>query len=125
MRVLISGLFVLAVASGRADSQSPIHEPKPVSSFPSGSGSTGEVKRTTGPTIESASVGVRPAASITAAVSEQRRSARRSGTSHDVVLMVVGGAAMVAGAAIGGDAGAIFMVGGAVIGLWGLYNFLQ
>jgi hypothetical protein len=39
--------------------------------------------------------------------------------------MIVGGAAIVAGAIIGDDAGTIFMVGGAIIGLWGLYNYLQ
>jgi hypothetical protein len=40
-------------------------------------------------------------------------------------LMVVGAAAFVAGALIDGDAGRIIMVGGAVIGLYGLYQYLQ
>jgi hypothetical protein len=40
-------------------------------------------------------------------------------------LMVVGAAAFVAGALIEGDAGRIIMVGGAVIGLYGLYEYLQ
>jgi hypothetical protein len=42
-----------------------------------------------------------------------------------VALMIVGGAAILAGALIEGDAGRIFMVGGAVIGLIGLYQYLQ
>jgi hypothetical protein len=42
-----------------------------------------------------------------------------------VALMIVGGAALLAGAIIGGDAGTIFMVGGAVVGLVGLYQYLQ
>jgi hypothetical protein len=40
-------------------------------------------------------------------------------------LMIVGGAALITGAIIGGDVGTIFMVGGAVMGLYGLYQYLQ
>jgi hypothetical protein len=40
-------------------------------------------------------------------------------------LMVVGAAALITGAIIGGDPGTIIMVGGAVIGLYGLYQYLQ
>jgi len=123
MRVLISSLIVLAILPGLADAQGAFSGSTPVSSFQSGP--VNRVQATTGPTTESAVVGIRPVASSDAAASTQRRSARRSGTSRDVVLMVVGGATMVAGAIIGGDAGTIFMVGGAVIGLWGLYNYLQ
>jgi hypothetical protein len=39
--------------------------------------------------------------------------------------MIVGATALLVGAVIGDDAGTIIMVGGAVIGLWGLYNFLN
>jgi hypothetical protein len=41
-----------------------------------------------------------------------------------LALMVVGGAALVIGAVIGDDAGTIVMLGGAGIGLYGLYLFL-
>jgi hypothetical protein len=40
-------------------------------------------------------------------------------------MMIVGGAALITGAIIGGDPGTIVMVGGAVIGLIGLYDYLQ
>jgi hypothetical protein len=40
-------------------------------------------------------------------------------------MMVVGGAALIAGAIIGGTAGTLIMVGGAVLGLYGLYDYLQ
>ena len=40
-------------------------------------------------------------------------------------LMIVGGAAMLAGAIIDNDAGQIFMIGGAVVLLYGLYLQLQ
>jgi hypothetical protein len=39
--------------------------------------------------------------------------------------MIVGGASLLVGAIIGGDAGTVFMVGGAVVGLYGLYKYLQ
>jgi hypothetical protein len=39
--------------------------------------------------------------------------------------MIVGGAAFVAGAIIGDTAGTLFMVGGAAVGLYGLYQYLQ
>lgn len=44
---------------------------------------------------------------------------------HAQVLMIVGGAALLTGAIIGDDAGTIVMIGGAAVGLWGLYLFLQ
>jgi hypothetical protein len=40
-------------------------------------------------------------------------------------MMVVGVAGLIAGAIIGGTPGTIVMVGGAVIGLIGLYDYLQ
>ena len=40
-------------------------------------------------------------------------------------LMIVGAAALITGAIIGDDPGTIIMVGGAVIGLYGLYQYLQ
>ena len=40
-------------------------------------------------------------------------------------MMVVGVAALIAGAIIGDTPGTIIMVGGAVIGLVGLYSYLQ
>jgi uncharacterized membrane protein YiaA len=45
--------------------------------------------------------------------------------SRNPAMMIVGGAALVVGAVIGGQAGTIVMVGGAVIGLVGLWNYLQ
>lgn len=39
--------------------------------------------------------------------------------------MAVGGAAIVVGALIGGDGGNVLMLGGAVVGLYGLWNYLK
>ena len=47
----------------------------------------------------------------------------RSG--QDVAMMVVGGAALVVGSVIGGDAGTLMMVGGGVVGLVGLYQYVR
>jgi hypothetical protein len=51
--------------------------------------------------------------------------ARPRNVTKPVALMIVGGAAIVVGAVIGGDAGALFMIGGAIAGLIGLYQYLQ
>ena len=40
-------------------------------------------------------------------------------------MMVVGLAALISGAVIGGDAGTIIMVGGTVVGLVGLYEYMK
>jgi hypothetical protein len=50
---------------------------------------------------------------------------RRRGTGQPVALMVVGGAAVVLGALIGDDVGTVFMIGGAVALLIGLYQYIQ
>ena len=49
----------------------------------------------------------------------------RVGLGQARAMMIVGAAALVAGAIIGDTPGTIIMVGGAVIGLVGLYDYLQ
>jgi len=76
---------------------------------------------TRGPTRESARVAMHPA--------ETRRGAppvfqNKKSNQNAVAMMIVGGAALVIGAVIGNDAGTIVMLGGAGIGLYGLYLFL-
>ena len=79
-----------------------------------------------GPTMAAAGVGARPYAAAHNADDEALATMRRrSSVSHSEALMIVGGAAFVAGALIGGDAGTIVMVGGAAVGLYGLYLYLQ
>jgi hypothetical protein len=39
--------------------------------------------------------------------------------------MAVGGAGIVVGALIGGDGGSVLMFGGALVGLYGLWNYLK
>jgi hypothetical protein len=50
---------------------------------------------------------------------------RRAGLGQPIALMVVGGAALLTGLIIGDDAGTVIAVGGALVGLYGLYEYLQ
>ena len=50
---------------------------------------------------------------------------QRAGLGQPMAMMVVGGTALLVGAIIGDTPGTIFMIGGAVIGLIGLYEYLQ
>ena len=63
-----------------------------------------------------------PPAHLTSATSATR-AARPLRTSE--ILMIVGGAAIITGAIIGDDAGTVIIIGGAGVGLYGLYLFLQ
>jgi len=45
--------------------------------------------------------------------------------SQSVALMIVGGAGMIVGSLIDGDTGTIIMVGGAGVGLYGLFKYLR
>jgi hypothetical protein len=49
---------------------------------------------------------------------------RRPSHSSGVGLMILGGAALITGLIIGDDAGTVIAVGGAIIGLYGLYVYL-
>lgn len=49
----------------------------------------------------------------------------RQRTTNNVALMIVGGTALIVGSVVGGDSGTIIMVGGGVVGLIGLYRYLQ
>lgn len=78
---------------------------------------------TAGPTMDAASVAVRQP--VTKEARAPYAAARRAGYGQPVALMVVGGAALLTGLIIGGGAGTAIAVGGAVVGLYGLYEFLQ
>jgi hypothetical protein len=72
-----------------------------------------------GPTLDAASVGVHHKAA------ETNAAARRGGYGQGEALMIVGGAAVLVGLLIGGGAGNAIAVGGAIVGLVGLYEYLQ
>ena len=70
------------------------------------------------PTTSEATVGVRRATAAAPALP-------KADVGRSPAMMIVGGVALIAGAVIGGTAGTLIMVGGAVLGLFGLYNYLQ
>jgi hypothetical protein len=77
-----------------------------------------------GPTLDGATVGIRHNDVQATTTPINATPAARRGD-QPTALMIVGGAAFLAGAIIGGDAGTIIMVGGAAVGLYGLYLYLQ
>ena len=77
-----------------------------------------------GPTLDAATVGIHRDATQSATAPTNATPAVHHGD-QPTALMIVGGAAFLAGAIIGGDAGTIIMVGGAAVGLYGLYLYLQ
>lgn len=80
-----------------------------------------------GPTIQSARAGVSAPVSVnaTTTIDEHVMAQPHRGMGKSVALMIVGGAALVTGAIIGGGAGAVVAVAGAGVGLYGLYLYLQ
>ena len=85
--------------------------------------STADSVRTAGPTADAARVAVSQPTSHELKVSAAAQ--RRRGLGQPIALMVVGGAALLTGLIIGDDAGTVIAVGGALVGLYGLYEYLQ
>ncbi len=79
--------------------------------------------RPAGPTIQAARAGVTapPAATAIASDAQQLETPSR----ESAALMIVGGAALLAGLLIGGGAGTAIAVGGALIGLYGLWMYVR
>jgi hypothetical protein len=121
MRVLAMTVFAFAIApiSTRAQSTTPAAATVP----PAQAVTDIQTSTSRGPTIQSAAAGFRLAPSTVADLNSAKP--RRSAQHDAVVLIVVGVAAMAVGAFIGGGAGTVFLVGGAIIGLVGLYNLLE
>jgi hypothetical protein len=75
-----------------------------------------------GPTTQRSVAGIRIDASASA---EHAPAVAVARVGRNPAMMIVGGAALIVGAVIGGDAGTIVMVGGALVGLVGLWNYLR
>jgi len=76
-----------------------------------------------GPTLEAASVAARP--TETRQITLNSAAAPSRGKGQPFALMVVGGAAVLTGLIIGDDAGKVIAIGGAIVGLYGLYEYLK
>lgn len=121
--VVAAALFAAAPAA-RAQSATLAPERVPVQAFAPTSAAAAS-----GPALASRASGATPvaAAQVRASALEEESSAlrRRARFGYPQTLMIVGGATFIAGALIGDDAGTIVMVGGAAVGLYGLYLYLQ
>lgn len=114
-QIALSAALVLGIATRPAQAQQAVSRTPPVDvAVPP--------RTSSGPTVDAASVAVRRPVSQELVVNN---APRRAGYGQPVALMVVGGAALLAGLIIGGGAGTAIAVGGAVVGLYGLYEFLQ
>ena len=74
----------------------------------------------TGPSMDASTLSPRLAKHSEMTANSMRRPSRGSG----VGLMIFGGAALITGLIIGDDAGTVIAVGGALVGLYGLYVYL-
>lgn len=73
-----------------------------------------------GPSMDAASLSPRLSRHSASKANTMRRPSRGSG----VGLMIFGGAALITGLIIGDNAGTVIAVGGALVGLYGLYVYL-
>jgi len=79
-----------------------------------------DITAPSGPSLQSSELSPRLASVTPMDANVMRRPSRGSG----VGLMILGGAALVTGLIIGDDAGTVIAVGGALVGLYGLYVYL-
>jgi hypothetical protein len=121
MRLFVLGTLALALIPGSGSAQSTRNISTSAFAAPVSPAPAAQEKK--GPTIESAAIGVRAAPMKLDAAAPRRRTS--SGIGHAGALMVVGGGAMVAGSFMDGDPGTVFIVGGAVVLLYGLYQLVQ
>ena len=73
-----------------------------------------------GPSMDAAALSPRVSSNAALNANAMRRPSRGSG----VGLMIFGGAALITGLIIGNSAGTVIAVGGAIVGLYGLYVYL-
>jgi hypothetical protein len=66
-----------------------------------------------------------PAAAVKTPQAPALRPIESGSTPENKALMIVGGSGILVGAIIGGRAGTAMMVGGSVVGLIGLWNYLK
>jgi hypothetical protein len=76
------------------------------------------------PSLEAASVAVRAPVAGRETAADVGAPVAAAQFGRGETLMIVGGAALLAGLIIGDDAGTVIAVGGAIIGIYGLYIYL-
>jgi hypothetical protein len=114
-RFALAALALTALAAPSADAQ--------IAATPA---SAAQQAVPAGPTLERAAVGARPIAQQPASLDDAEaamQSRLRLGQAR--ALMIVGFAAVVIGLLMNNDPGTLIAVGGAVVGLYGLYHYLK
>ena len=119
LTLLVASAAIAPSAYAQSAALAPAPDSTPVAVQPAAAQPAAAQAPPAGPTMDAASVAVRhaPAADVAAAP--------RGGYGQPVALMVVGGAAVLVGLIIGNDVGTVIAVGGAIAGLYGLYQYLQ
>ena len=103
----------LSVPTGSAAAQALADSPAPAALAPTAAG----------PSLQSLPAGVHRQAAPRD--SSAVAAPRGAGLGQSESMMIVGGAALIVGAIVGDTPGEIIMIGGAIIGLVGLYKYLQ
>ena len=120
--LVVAAMLVASVAGTRVQAQSeqfasvdqtPIAQDAPAPA-------TVDMPAQTGPSLEASTLSPRFSSDAALTANTMRRPTHGAG----VGLMIFGGAALLTGVIIGGDAGTVIAVGGAVVGLYGLYVYL-
>lgn len=121
-RVIALAVAVLAAPFAASAQSAPVPSPAPASA--SAAAAAAPDSTPVGPAIASSSVAYHPTASADSlALEPQRRRSQGFGTAG--AMMIAGGAAVIVGLIIGDDVGTLIAVGGAVVGLYGLYMYLK
>lgn len=122
--ISLAAAFAVMIPATLAYSQSLTTTPAPAPT-PATAPESAKPDRGVGPTVAASTIGIRAPSAAKAGNSTAAAADTHLGAGQNVALMVVGGAAIVIGAVIGGAGGILLAIGGAAIGLWGLYNFIQ
>ena len=117
-RLYLSAVIAIACLTGNASAQGVVSAPP---SEPAAAIDTSVTQRTQPSVIDRPSDAVRRSAF--GATAPLPATGQNLGEAK--AMMAVGGAAIVVGALIGDDPGTILMFGGALVGLYGLWNYLK
>ncbi|HET6681575.1 MAG TPA: hypothetical protein VFG84_10280 [Gemmatimonadaceae bacterium] len=127
--VVVVGAIMLAVPAGAqqqgvAEISAPRATPAPAPTTVTAADAA--TPTVLGPAMSTATAGFRPDAAATTATNEQGPQLPENGNRRKgAIFMIVGGAAMLGGAIVGEEAGAVIMIGGVLMTLYGLYTYLN
>ena len=123
LTLAVAALLVASVAGTRVQAQSEqlasVDQSTIVQDSPASA--TLDAPAPTGPSMQASTLSPRFSSDDALSATAMRKPARGSG----VGLMIFGGAALITGVIIGDKAGTIIAVGGALVGLYGLYVYLD